>query len=98
MTKIRVSNDQLPGVMAEGTISMGSEIHREEITFEDQYLGTIVYVRRVRTTGGSEYGWRPDRAHPNTKLTGKIDAILRLRVPLGVRLSWPAQLIENGES
>ena len=52
---------------------MGSEDIREEVERDGTYIGTVIYVHR-----GKEYGWRPEKAHPNSKLTSKLDAIRRL--------------------
>ena len=71
--KIRVSNSEMLGVTSERTMTIGTELHREEVERDGTYIGTVVYVRR-----GRDYGWRPEKAHPNSKLTTKLDAIRRL--------------------
>ncbi len=73
-----VSNTLLPGYRARRTLIMGTEIRREEVVDgEDVYVGEVVYVRR-KTARGSVYGWRPAKAAPQSRLTSKVDAIVRL--------------------
>ena len=55
-------------------LQLRAELRREEVERNGTYVGTVVYVHR-----GHDYGWRPEKAHPNSKLTSKLDAIRRLR-------------------
>jgi hypothetical protein len=62
---------------------MGAEHYRDEITTHDgEYIGTIVYVSRKRRAGGTDYGWRPDKA-PRARLTNMVDAVRALPRCLG---------------
>lgn len=87
--RTNVSNEQMPGVQSERTMSMAKELRRDAVYRDGVFIGEVVYVRRRRkapasspsSTGFvSEYGWRPDgwRYAANAKLTSKVDAIRRL--------------------
>lgn len=74
-----ISNRLLPGYAAQRTLALGNELQRLDITDPTgAYVGQVVHVRRRLGAGGSQYGWRPAQAHPNTKLTTKVDAVRRL--------------------
>jgi hypothetical protein len=64
----------VPGIQSERTTTLGTELHREELFRDGIYVGTVVYVRRKRAKGGSDYGWRPER-NTRAKLTTNADAI-----------------------
>lgn len=75
---VRVSNALLPGYRSRRTLTMGSELHREEvIDGNGEYVGEVVYVGR-KTARGTQYGWLPAKAPRQSKLTSKVDAIVRL--------------------
>lgn len=79
MNKYRVHG--LDGVTAERTPNVGDEMYREEVERDGVYIGTIVYVGRVKHRAGQRvgtgYGWRPEQ-QTRAKLTDKADAIRRL--------------------
>jgi hypothetical protein len=75
--RINVNNVLLPGVQSERTMTVGKEIHREEIFFNDEYIGTVVYVSRSYR-GATTYGWRPEKSAANSALLNKVDAIRKL--------------------
>lgn len=64
------------GIYSRRTLTLGAEESRVELeTADGVYLGTVVYVRRRHRNGGSTYGWRPEKAAPNSRLTDKGAAI-----------------------
>lgn len=75
--RINVNNQTLPGIQSERTITMGSELRRDAIFTDGEYVGEIVYTSR-RTSAGTDYGWRPAKAAPQSSLTTKGEAITRL--------------------
>ncbi len=80
--RIRVDNDRMAGYRSQRTLNMGGEIARFDV-FDpaDQYIGQVVYVaRRVGAAPkwATHYGWRPAQAAAQSKLTGKVGAIVRL--------------------
>jgi hypothetical protein len=87
MTRINVDNARLPGVQSESTAKLGNEMARSDVFANGVYVGQVVYIaRRRKAPAGSasstgfvtDYGWRPAQVPAQSKLTNKVDAILRL--------------------
>lgn len=75
--RTRVDNHALPGVTAQRTMTMGTELRRDEVFRDGVYVGEVVYVAR-RRRAGTHYGWRPAKAAAQSRLDTRVDAIRRL--------------------
>jgi hypothetical protein len=74
MMRLNINNRELPGVQGERTIRMGSEITRQDVFLNGDYIGQIVYVLR-NTARGTLYGWRPAGVPAQSRLTHKTGAV-----------------------
>lgn len=60
----------------EGTfVPQRDEQSREDVFIGDKHIGSVLYMRRRHTTGGSSYGWRRATASAESRLTSKTEAI-----------------------
>lgn len=65
----------IPEVEWEDTVTLGKEMTRRDVFKSGEYAGQVIYVRRRRKSGGSDYGWRDARSAPQSKLKTMDDAI-----------------------